>query len=269
MWKRLKALQGSWVETKGRGKKWLVEGEEAVQVLDSGKKGKRYTLSKDANGDTVWGLDGKYTLDRAFTTGSSTAEWWDATSLAFSWTRLAGDATAGNASDSNEKRVDPADGKAYTLQQLRAYYSATYGTPFIETTQYWMGLEAAGKRKGAGKGEAQGKGKEAQGKGKAKAAAKVEEKRIDASDGKAYTLNELRSFYADVYKKRAIDDYWKECKVKGQAQPDEKRIDPGDGKVYTLQEMRAFYSSRFTKKETEAYWSTCKLASAGKGGKKK
>eukprot|EP00409_Alexandrium_fundyense_P005696 CAMPEP_0185907074 /NCGR_PEP_ID=MMETSP0196C-20130402/6339_1 /TAXON_ID=2932 /ORGANISM="Alexandrium fundyense, Strain CCMP1719" /LENGTH=57 /DNA_ID=CAMNT_0028626947 /DNA_START=14 /DNA_END=184 /DNA_ORIENTATION=+ len=41
----------------------------------------------------------------------------------------------------------------------------------------------------------------------------VEEKRIDAEDGVAYTFEELSAYYkTQKYKKAAIAAYWEECK---------------------------------------------------------
>merc|ERR1719183_1596769 len=103
--KRLKALQGLWIEQKGRGKTWLVEGEEAIHQIPNGKRGKKYTLTKDEDGGVSWGLSGTYILDSSFKAGDSVATWWAGSKVGFSWSRL--ESATGKQSD--EKRIDPAD----------------------------------------------------------------------------------------------------------------------------------------------------------------
>mmetsp|Transcript_60218 Transcript_60218/g.127557 ORF Transcript_60218/g.127557 Transcript_60218/m.127557 type:complete len:319 (-) Transcript_60218:166-1122(-) len=48
------------------------------------------------------------------------------------------------------------------------------------------------------------------------------EKRVDPTDGVAYTFEELAAFYAGKYKKKAIEGYWEECAPAKKAQPQAK-----------------------------------------------
>jgi hypothetical protein len=264
--KRLKAVQGLWIEDKkqGRGKTWLIEGDQALQQVPDGKRGKRYTLTKEENGDVTWGK-GNYVLDKAFKAGDSVVTWiatGDRSS--FAWNRLESGAakTASGDAKAGEKRIDPADGKSYTKDQMMKFYSDTYGTPKIETLSYWL---KCGTASGASKAKA---------KAKAGTSTTDAEQRVDPSDGKVYTLSEMRAFYTGTYSKKDIAAFWEECKVKPQGKakakaavkPDanEKRIDPADGKAYTWEELRSFYSATYTKKAMESFWTECKPAGKAK-----
>mmetsp|Transcript_137428 Transcript_137428/g.238916 ORF Transcript_137428/g.238916 Transcript_137428/m.238916 type:complete len:877 (+) Transcript_137428:113-2743(+) len=112
------------------------------------------------------------------------------------------------------------------------------------------------------------KASKAKAKAKAKASASpAEERRIDPSNGQAYTWSEFRMHYSSIYTKRQAEEYWQGCKVKGaKASPsgDEKRIDPSDKKAYTKEEMRYYYSQVYTKKGFEDHWATCKVVATEK-----
>merc|ERR1739838_785318 len=72
-----------------------------------------------------------------------------------------------------EQRIDPADGKAYTMAAMRAFYSAIYTKYAIDS--YWADCQV----------------KTTEG-----------ERRIDPSDGKGYTWEELRGHYSSEYTKK-------------------------------------------------------------------
>jgi len=57
--------------------------------------------------------------------------------------------------DANEKRIDPADGKAYTWEELRTFYSATYTKKAMES--FWTDCKPAGKAKAKAKTKAKAK----------------------------------------------------------------------------------------------------------------
>merc|ERR1712224_870644 len=136
-----------------------------------------------------------------------------------------------------EKRVDPADGQAYTYDELSAFYKGKFKKKGMD--KYWENECTPVKgRKGKAKAKADPKGK-------AKAAPAAEtEKRIDPAYGEAYTYQELLTFYKGQFNKQAVKAYWEEtCKpVKGKKAaakasadgpaPNEKRRDPEDGQVY-------------------------------------
>lgn len=261
-------MQGSWVEVKGKGKTWMVEEDVAYLCQEHGGRKKRFPLTKGADGEVIWG-QGKYILDWSFKASDDVATWWDGDAVGFSWKRLPAD-TVGEKSSTHiegEKRVDPCDGKAYTLDEMRTYYSEAEGTPKIETTAYWLECKPA---VGAAKAKA---------KAKAKATSEeVEERRIDASDGSAYTYSEMRSFYSASYTKKQMESYWAECKVakpkakkvksKSEAAAGEQRTDEASGKSYTWEELRSLYSDTHTKKETSEYWEQCEPAGKGRGKSK-
>lgn len=271
--KRLKALQGLWVESttnKGRGKTWLIEGENAMQQVADGKRGKKYTLTKGENGDVLWGK-GTFVLASSFKSGNAVADWMgEGGEVGFSWKRLDSGSGSAEVKDKDEKRVDPTDGKAYTLKELQNYYSTMFGTAKIEATSYWLTCKATGKAEPKAKSKAKAKAK-------SKAASEAgTEQRIDPTDGQAYTFADMKSFYSETWTKKAMDEYFSDCKV--QVEPkakakakakskaaaevadsgEEKRKDPTDGKAYTWEELRQHYSATYTKKGFAEFWEGCK-----------
>jgi hypothetical protein len=251
--KRLKALQGLWVESKdgGRGKKWLIEGKCAIQ--QEGQKGRQRFDLQFYDNDIYWGQGSKYVLDSTVSPGSSIITWYSTSgSKDFSWERLR-DSTSSSApsrqwkqekqaggDDAKEKRIDPADGKSYTLDELMTYYAKMFDTPKIQSTSYWMSCPKAGSS------------------GKASRA----EDLVRELKANRESLGQNDTWYPTwplPPPKGAPKGSEPKPKAKAQAsvQKVEKRIDPGDGKAYTLPEMRTFYSAKFTKKEVEAYWEDC------------
>lgn len=267
--KKLKALQGLWTEEVKQGrnpKSWLVEEDIAYEQLESGKRGKKFHLKSDSDGYVVWG-NGTYVLDASILYDNSCAVWNpnDGRSKGFTWLRQGGGKGQAVKAEAEEKRIDPSDGKAYSLDEMMTFYAETYGTPKIETHSYWLECKAKGSGKGAGE---------------AKPQPDAPEKRIDPADGKAYSREELGVFYAQEYSKKALNAYWDQCEVKapkkatpkadkggkssgkgktsaGEGSEPEKRVDPVDGKAYTWEELRAHYSATYTKKVTEKYWEDC------------
>lgn len=217
--KQLKTLQGTWDATGAKKQTWLIEEDKAFQLSAGGKRVRTFKLSMGEDGDLLWGT-GKYVLDSAFTSGNSTATWCSADGeVGFSWQRSeAGGAVEGSEKSMNkgsEKRVDPEDGKAYTLDEMRTYYSYTYGTPKIETTSYWMKCDLPGATNAKAKSKAAAKTKaKAKASPKAKGTTEVAaaECRTDPADGKRYTWEQLRSFYAGEYTKKQTEAYWSTCK---------------------------------------------------------
>merc|ERR1719456_1323521 len=97
-----------------------------------------------------------------------------------------------------DKRVDPADGVAYTYDEVAAFYEGKYNKTVIE--DYW---ENMCKRRG---------------KAGAEVLAPETEKRLDPEDGAAYTYDELAAFYQGKYERTTIEDYWENrCQRKGNA----------------------------------------------------
>lgn len=244
--KRLKALQGLWIESKkqGRGKTWLIDGDKALEQIPGGNLAKRYTLTTGDDGNVFWGLKATYALDSSFKSGDAIATWYKGDAAVFSWERLG--PPPGRADKKAEKRIDPLDWKAYTLDEMLTFYSETYGTPKIETTSYWMDCKpASGGAKGKDKAEPEKKGK---GKGKAE----PEKRRQGKGEGKGKTL-EPDPKAASAKKEVALSP----------GMMSEKRIDPVDGKAYTLGAMVAFYSETYgtAKIDTTSYWQACQLES--------
>jgi len=94
--------------------------------------------------------------------------------------------TATSAEDvPDAKKLDPDDGKVYTLQQLRAKYKKQFSGKDIE--EYW------------------------------RSSCTVVELRIDPADGKMYSLLELQQHYQKQYKRWEIEDYFaKTCTAASQ-----------------------------------------------------
>lgn len=84
------------------------------------------------------------------------------------------------------------------------------------------------RRVGGGKGGKAAAAPKAKAKSKAKAKAEPKnasksEKRVDPEDGKAYTFEELQTYYTGKYKKKEIQAYWdNECKKAGGRKPRSK-----------------------------------------------
>jgi glutathione S-transferase len=109
---------------------------------------------------------------------------------------------------SNEKRIDPEDGLAYTCDELSAKYTGRYKKKDIAV--YW---DTCKPTKGS--------------KAKAKATESAE-KRIDPEDGLAYTWEEISNHYAGKFKKKDIAVYWETCKPtkKAKAKAAAKVVEP-------------------------------------------
>jgi len=78
-----------------------------------------------------------------------------------------------------------------------------------------------------------------------------QERRIDPSDGKAYTLPEVLEMYRQQYEVSQIRLYWFH-----EMKPDEqeRRIDPSDGKAYTLSEVLGMYRQQYEVSQIRLYW---------------
>jgi len=254
---QIDALQGLWAEAGRSKKQWLIKGYTATEVT-SGEMGRKFTVQEGTDGSVGWGTNGKYFLDRRFRFGMETAIWRlrspDGTE-AFSWRCVkmlppSGEALplelleagcrAGNApvdgragpSFPGERRTDPADGGAYTWQEMRARYAGEYTKR--ESEAYWEACKVV------------------------KPPEDVQvERRIDPDDGNIYTWEEVAAHYGSEFPLQEIREYWGHCKVVSWAMP-QRRIDPADGMPYTWREMKAFYANEYTLSATVAYWDACK-----------
>eukprot|EP00746_Dinoflagellata_sp_MGD_P024736 gnl/MRDRNA2_/MRDRNA2_15807_c0_seq1.p1 gnl/MRDRNA2_/MRDRNA2_15807_c0~~gnl/MRDRNA2_/MRDRNA2_15807_c0_seq1.p1 ORF type:complete len:228 (+),score=50.64 gnl/MRDRNA2_/MRDRNA2_15807_c0_seq1:125-808(+) len=96
-----------------------------------------------------------------------------------------------------EKRIDPAYGEAYTLNEILAFYKGKFNKKAC--IAYWEDeCKPVKRNKGAANAKV----------ASANAEALQEEKRIDPRIGEAYTFKELLPFY-----KKACKEYWeKTCK---------------------------------------------------------
>lgn len=80
------------------------------------------------------------------------------------------------------------------------------------------------------------------------------EKRVDPSDGKCYTFEDLGTYYNGHFTKRQIEMYWQEqCVSIKQAEKAERRVDQTDGKEYTFDQL-ACRSDKFHMSVVQAYW---------------
>jgi len=181
-------LQGLWLEQGQEHKRWLVEGTNVTNLADS----RQFTLQEGEHGGVVWGTKGAFVLDPQFPYGVELAEWrlqLDG-EVKFAWTY--------SGPSKGEARLDPADGKAYTWEEMRKHYSAEYTKK--KTQEYWDACDRIVKMAPRGKKI----------EPKAKHVEEYQEKRYD-SDGKAYTWDELWAFYGGP--KKLFEAYWYKCVV--------------------------------------------------------
>lgn len=90
------------------------------------------------------------------------------------------------------------------------------------------------------------------------------ERRIDPSDGRSYTFDEILSFYTGTYKKAAVRSYWDtECRLAKTKQPrgvqaasEVSKVDPSDGLAYTFKELSDHYKGTYTTAAVQSYWDT-------------
>merc|ERR1719424_190740 len=170
---QLRGLQGIWKEQGKAQKQWHISGAAAYLGGPDGQpnKTRRFALSEGAHGGIVWGT-GQFVLDDDFELGCQSAEWHIRTAdgrKAFAWTyvgpgqdtaqgieelrRAARDAREQQdtnlgvspkrkglvnqklaSQSARERRVDPADGGAYTWEELRGLYA---GYTIDELTECW------------------------------------------------------------------------------------------------------------------------------------
>jgi len=214
-------------------------------------------VRETAEGSVEWGTYGKYFLDRQFEIGMDTAVWKHGSpdgTEAFSWRFVKTPPLSGQAGCSAshapaegnrglksdwERRIDPADGKVYTLQEMRARYAGEYRQR--ESDSYWEACKMVKPPKDV-----------------------QVESRIDPADGKIYTWEEVAAHYGSKYSLHQIRDYWDHCSIVSWAMP-ERRIDPSDCMPYSWMEMKAFYAHDYTISATVAYWDACKKEDAKSG----
>jgi len=142
-----------------------------------------------------------------------------------------------------QRHIDPIDGMPYSYEEMLRHYRNSYSrmdilSYFLEcSAERGKGRSAKGFGKGkapTGKGEGKGafkgksyskdQGKPGEGKGTGKAPSA--ERRTDPANGKSYTWEELRSFYASTWTKRQTEAYWWE-----QCHPDRGYKSAGKGKA--------------------------------------
>jgi len=95
-----------------------------------------------------------------------------------------------------EKRIDPGDKNAYTWEEFKAHYLA-HGQSVTSFKAWWANMAVAPDQAAPGWPNL----------GRGAAAEAEPERRVDA-DGKAYTWEELRSYYASEFTKKASEHYW-------------------------------------------------------------
>eukprot|EP00746_Dinoflagellata_sp_MGD_P125182 gnl/MRDRNA2_/MRDRNA2_59897_c0_seq1.p1 gnl/MRDRNA2_/MRDRNA2_59897_c0~~gnl/MRDRNA2_/MRDRNA2_59897_c0_seq1.p1 ORF type:complete len:859 (+),score=183.36 gnl/MRDRNA2_/MRDRNA2_59897_c0_seq1:31-2577(+) len=123
-----------------------------------------------------------------------------------------------------EKRIDPACNKAYTFDELEKLCKGIYTPAEIKT--YWRNECTPIVEGDTSKPEVAASGYPKQAvpaqvpKSTMEKRINNEEKRIDASNGKAYTFKELSEMCADDYSEEEIEQYWLSCKVQQQYAPE-------------------------------------------------
>lgn len=117
-----------------------------------------------------------------------------------------------------QRHIDRADRVPRTYEEMLLLYGSQWSR--MEILAYFMDCPAErgkGKSKG-GKGAAKGKGRPGKGWGLGVtnfSAMGSLARRIDPADGKVYTWEELRSFYAPTYTKKQTEVYWEGCPPAG------------------------------------------------------
>jgi len=251
---QIDALQGHWREVGGSKKQWLIKGCTVTALTSGGHMGRKFTVREGADGNVEWGTYGKYFLDQRFGFGMEIAVWRLRSPdgpEAFSWrivkmppSDCQAGSSAGHApaeghlelSSLHQRRIDPADGWAYTWPEMRARYAGEYTKQESET--YWEACKVV----------------------KPPEEMQVE-RRVDPDNGNIYTWKEVAAHYGSEFLVQEIREYWDRCKVVTRAIP-ERHIDPADGMPYSWREMKAFYANDYTLPATVAYWDACKKEDA-------
>lgn len=119
-----------------------------------------------------------------------------------------------------QRHVDRADGVPRTYEEMLMLYGSRWSR--MDILSYFMHCHAE-----RGKGKAKGKGAASKGKGRPPGkgwgpgvtnvtpAMGSLARRIDPADGKVYTWEELRAFYAPTYTKKQTEVYWEGCRPAG------------------------------------------------------
>lgn len=118
--------------------------------------------------------------------GSDIVVWWGCVQPSWAGEKPASSGHSAAEHTAAIPRIDPEDGNAYTLSQLRGKYKGTYSIAEIES--YWQDVCKSSR----------------------------EEIKIYPADGKAYTLSELEAKYQKSYSKQQVASYFKsDCTMVG------------------------------------------------------
>lgn len=93
-------------------------------------------------------------------------------------------------------------------------------------------------------------------------AAPYSKKKIDPTDGKVYSLEELQKTYKGKYSDSEIKEYWEKemrpAKLLGKVveAPDDRKVDPADKdlKVYSFKELSKKYQETMSEDSLKQYW---------------
>lgn len=136
-----------------------------------------------------------------------------------------------------QRHIDKADGVPRTYEEMLLRYAYSYSR--LDILAYFMDCVEESAGQGKGKGGKGGKGKGKTGKmsgksggktskgttkglvpspGKGPSSTALEDRRVDPADGRSYTWEQLRAFYAPTYNKKQTEAYWDALRPTGWTQ---------------------------------------------------
>lgn len=211
--KQCEGLQGLWEEVDQRSKKWVVNGTKAHRQIKAGVSPRGYTLCEGSEGGLVWGINGQYVLEPSFKPGDKIARWLRASAtgaVAFSWENIGSitdvdlstrewNAQGKGKSKSGGKGKTKGKGESY--RQGKAWVDDWSWSGWWEESTPSFGNQYMAEERQIDHVAGEENVWEAW----------SNERRVD-HDGKAYTWDELRSFYSAEYTKKDMEAYWAELR---------------------------------------------------------